>query len=477
MMMRFAVACWISLFLASGAVCATEDTVSQDAFCGSIAAKACVEHLGFRWRQTAEVRALEDMPICRFSEIQAAVESLGLHAFPYPAKRDDLPELRRILNRQAANVAAVIWDRGNAATWIQTGESIGHFMTLTGISEDQLVCFDGQDGQVHRRELADNQAAYLLLVSGSPIEVQNFGYGKILTSGIQSVVTLPFILLACVLVTLSFWQSEPKSISHRRKLPLFSAVSFVRGGLIVALLGGVCVAGYALIQSKRFPKSHAAASPAKQVVFQGEEVSLGSIIIGSGEKHQIHLVNQTDRVVRIDDIVPSCGCVLIDPRQMVLQPNEAHKVDIQITAANLGENTHQLTVKSNQATIDEATLAFDGVNGPRLLPRMSLVGVISAQKKNRLVHNLELENIETSQVKITKVELLQDDAPIEIDLSSSDESNSQEEPLQIGIVLKEKSKFRGLFYSNIRVSITDNSGRVSTQMTPMLAQIGVEIVD
>ncbi|TWT65948.1 DUF1573 domain-containing protein [Allorhodopirellula solitaria] len=236
------------------------------------------------------------------------------------------------------------------------------------------------------------------------------------------------------------------------------------------------MAGYALTQSKVFPKSQAVASPAKLVVFRGKEVSLGSIIIGSGEKHQINLVNQTDQVVRIDDIVPSCGCVLIDPRQMVLQPNEAHKVDIQITAANLGKNTHQLTVKSDQATIDEATLAFDGVNGPRLLPRMSLVGAISAQKNNRLVHKLELENVEASQLEVTDVELLQDDAPIEIDLSSAEESNSQE-PLQIGIVLKEKSKFRGLFYSNIRVSISDNSGRVSTRMTPMLAQIGVEIVD
>ncbi|TWT64962.1 hypothetical protein [Allorhodopirellula solitaria] len=223
-MMRFAVACWVSFLLASGAVCATEDTVPEDAFCGSIAAKTCVEHLGFHWRQTAEVRALEDLPICRFSDIQAAVESLDLHALPYPAKRDDLPELRTFLNRQAANVAAVIWDRGNVATWIQTGESIGHFMTLTGISEDQLVCFDGQDGQVHRRELADTQAAYLLLVSGSPIEVQHLEYGEILAFSIQSAVASPFILLACVLVILSLRQSKSKPINNRRELHPFSAL-------------------------------------------------------------------------------------------------------------------------------------------------------------------------------------------------------------------------------------------------------------
>jgi len=211
-------------------------------------------------------------------------------------------------------------------------------------------------------------------------------------------------------------------------------------------------------------------------IFEGSEISLGSIIIGSGEKHQVRLLNRTRQTIEIDDIIPSCGCVLIEPRQCVLQPGEAKFVGIQITAANLGRNTHRLAVMSNKQEIDKAVLAFDGVNGPRLLPRTRVVGVLSAKDKNQLEHQLTLENIETDKLSITGADLLEADAPIEILLSplAMAEKNKL---LTIGLVLKENAAYRGLFFSNIRLNINDESSGQAVPMTPMLAQIGVEIVD
>ncbi len=442
-----------------------------------------VEHLGFRWRGTPEVLKLDAQPISIFGDIQDAIESLKLHTVPFPANQGNLEELKSLLNRKSPAVAAVAWDRGNPSNWIQSGNGIGHYLAVTGIDNDKLVCFDHQEGRVHLRELADNQRTYLLLVSGSPIDVQRLGFGDVLDTSIQSRVAAPFFLLACLVLAVSLMRTSTK-------VELFARfgtqlASMFRKSRLMAILLVLLLAGSGSYVIWRTPITmslltqssvNSGSSPYKSNIFEGSEISLGSIIIGSGEQHQVRLVNRTQQTIGIDDIIPSCGCVLIEPRQCVLQPGEAKFVGVQITAANLGRNSHQLTMMSNNLEIDKAVLAFDGVNGPRLLPRTCVVGVLSASKKNQLDHQLTLENVETDQLEIVSAELLEADAPIEILLSASKNAIKSDQ-LTVGFVLKDSETFRGLFYSNIRIILNDESSGDTVPMPPMLAQIGVEIVE
>jgi hypothetical protein len=453
---------------------ASGEPAPQDGFCGFHAAQASVTRLGMKWKQTKPTKILEEAPLSSFHQIADALQSLNLKTEYVLLEKSNQGDVRRLISEVSPRVTAITWLDNALDDRTSSLEGVGHFICVLGINDkDEVVLEDAQSHVISEYPLQNYRTLPLLLVSESDIAKDTVtGSWSVRFRAAFSTITtsLALITLGAILLSRKRYSlkdeaiSKTKHPSRRRK--------FVAAGLLVVLLlsGGIL----AFVSWKT--NSVVTQQGSKLRLFSKPSFDLGVMVIGAVDPVTISITNPHDQPIEISRLYPSCGCINVDPPQVVLAPGQTLPVKLQFSTFLAGENLYKIYAEHDGKTLDTAELTFSGKASATLVPRRKHLGVIRVGSRTALEQSLSIKEYSGPTLASCNLRPSGPESPLKISLQSDDGLSANSE-MKLMVSLKPGTKVRGMYHEELVFDLAPKEDSLKDEQLHMIFSASIEIVE
>ncbi|MFG0266762.1 MAG: hypothetical protein ACF8AM_16680, partial [Rhodopirellula sp. JB055] len=308
------------------------------AHCGRDAVQFSVAFFGDEWRETSKTHLLEPDE-ASLADVAETLKSFNFRVSPYMFDEGLSESLVHL--GQNHKLLAVCW------VPLSAHSETGHFIVIDRFNEEELNIYsDGRSSVI------------------SPTDL--FG--------------LPFLIVTEADTELNFRTRPILGGFSSWKLTLLLAISFIVlwcssniARFATVFRSKALFAGTALVVVFAYLASTASSRPSvsQRLKFETPIVDLGVIDSGHVHRGDLIILNKSNHVETVEQLMSSCGCLSVKGAGMVVPPNSARRVSFELNETARGKRFYSVACSFSNGQVEECIVEAFAKSSSRLVPGSS----------------------------------------------------------------------------------------------------------